>query len=71
MSIIALIVIVLLIIVGFWANNTYVSPPILRIIINVILVIILVVLILRVAGIGNLGNTRVLITNVNAWLPLK
>lgn len=61
MSLITLIILVALIGIGFWANNAYVTPPILKIIINVVLFIILIILILRVAGIGNLGSTRIFI----------
>jgi len=59
MSLIAIIVAICLIGLAFWANNTYVSPPILRIIVNVILIIVVLIVLFSVLGIGNLGSVRV------------
>ena len=59
MSIITLIVVVCLIVLAFWGNNTYISPGILRIIINIVLIILVLVMILDLMGIGHLGNVRV------------
>ena len=59
MSIIQLLVGVILLVVGFWANNNYTVPNILRIIINIILVVIIVFLILSVFGLAHSLNARV------------
>lgn len=59
MSILTIFVIILLVCLGFWANNSYVSPPPLRIIINVVLILIVLWIILSVAGILPLANVRV------------
>jgi uncharacterized membrane protein (Fun14 family) len=59
MSILSIIVGVCLIALGFWANNTYVTPPILRIIINIVLVLIVIWLILSVFGLAHFGSVTV------------
>jgi hypothetical protein len=59
MSILTLIIILCVIAFGFWANNTYVNPGILRTIVNIILIIVTLVIILSVAGIGGSLNTRI------------
>jgi len=59
MSLISIIVAICLIALAFYANNTWVTPPILRIIVNVVLIIIVIVVLLSVLGIGGLGTVRV------------
>lgn len=59
MTIAQILIGVILLILGFWANNTYIAPGILRIIINIILIIIVVFLILSVFGLTHAGSMRV------------
>jgi hypothetical protein len=59
MSLITIIVAICLIVLAFYANNTWVSPPILRIIVNVILIIVVLIVLFSVLGIGNLRSVRV------------
>jgi hypothetical protein len=63
MSIITLIILILLIAAGFWANNTYVGPGLVRTLFNIVLMIVTIVIILSVAGVlggaSNVGNYRV------------
>ena len=59
MSILQIVIGIILLVLGFWANNTYIAPGILRIIINIVLVLIVIFLILSVFGFGNLGSVRV------------
>lgn len=59
MNLIQIIIGVCLLVLGFWANNTYVNPGIIRIIVNIVLIIITIVVILAVFGIGGLGNIRI------------
>ncbi len=58
MSILQIIIGVCLLVLGFWGNNTYVSPAPLKMIFNVVLIIITIIVILAVFGIGGLGNVR-------------
>lgn len=60
MSIVTLLILVLLIGAAFWANNTYITPGLLRTVINIVLIIISLVIILSVAGlIGSVSSMRV------------
>lgn len=59
MSLIQIIVGVILLIFGFYANNTWITPGILRIIINIILIIIVIFLIITVFGLTHFGSVRV------------
>ena len=54
MELITVIVVVVLIAVGFWANNTYVQPPPLRLAFNIILMVAIVLLIAALFGGFNL-----------------
>lgn len=58
MSLIALIIGTCLLVLGFWANNTYMAPPILRIIVNVVLIVIVLFVILSFFGFGNSFNLK-------------
>ena len=50
MTILTLLIAICLIALCFWANNTYVTPPIVRIIVNVILIIICLAVLLNFVG---------------------
>ncbi len=50
MTILTLIIVICLIVLCFWAVNTYVSPPIIKTILNVVLVIICIGFLLHVIG---------------------
>lgn len=60
MSLVWLITIVILLVVGFWAVNTYAptNPPV-RLIGNIVLIIILLFIILSVAGLLPMGDVRI------------
>lgn len=59
MTLIQLIAVICIIILAFWANNTWIQPGILRIIINVILIIIVIAVLLSVLGLAHIGGMRV------------
>lgn len=59
MSILQLIVAIVVIALAFWANNRYIAPGILRIIVNIILIVICVLLVLMVTGLTGSLNTRI------------
>lgn len=50
MSLLQLLIGICLIVLGFWANNTYITPGIIRTAINVVLIIIVLVVILSFFG---------------------
>jgi hypothetical protein len=58
MSIILLFLIVVLFAVLFWANNTYVTPGIPRIAINILLIIIGILYLLHIMGVNTGVNFK-------------
>lgn len=59
MSILQLIIAIIVIALAFWANNRYVSPGIIRTIVNVILIVICVYFVLMITGLVGSLNTRI------------
>lgn len=59
MNIIVVILILLVFVVAFWAVNTYVTPGIIRTIINVVIALLLIFWLIGLAGLGSALNIRV------------
>lgn len=59
MSILTLLIVLIILGGLFWANNTYIAPPILRIIINIVLLVVGIALLFSLTGFLDLRDLRV------------
>jgi hypothetical protein len=50
MTILTLFFVIVIIALVFWANNTYVAPGVLRIIINILMIVISILILLQLVG---------------------